>query len=394
MCSRLPTVSAAVLLLVHLADSDAHAATRSVTTAAALTAALAEASPGDEIVLRDGTYQGNFSLAASGTAEHPITLRAEHPLQATFSRSLVELKGSYGVVRDFVFERSGVGITGNFNEVGRSLFREGDPARGRLKAAVWTSGAASHNRIHHNEVTRWNTFGFRIWQPEAQTTGNRIDHNYIHDYRNGESSNEPEVFQVGSTQASSNVNVATLVEYNLVERVSITGELLSLKSSGNLVRGNTFIEIHGSVQGRHGCNNTFLNNTLIGGKTVLRAYGDNHRLIGNRLVGADIIVSPGDITQDALRKLDGHGAHPAARNQWVAANVLEQGGRIVIGEGGRSTFVIPAQNTTVAGNTGPVITEGAALRHTGTTLLAAYDGDAGQPVTMTRAQVGPGAADR
>ena len=93
---------------------------------------------------------------------------------------------------------------------------------------------------------------------------------------------------------------ATTIEYNLVERVAITGELLSLKSSGNLVRGNTFVDIHGAVQGRHGCNNTFLNNTLIGGKTVLRAYGDNHRLIGSRWSGSISWSSPGDVTQDAL----------------------------------------------------------------------------------------------
>ena len=53
-----------------------------------------------------------------------------------------------------------------------------------------------------------------------------------------------------------------------------------------------------------------------------------------------------------------------------------------------------ARNQSVAGNTGPVITEGTGFRQTGTTLLASYDGDAGQPVMMTRAQVGPAATER
>jgi poly(beta-D-mannuronate) lyase len=377
-----------------VAGTGAHGATHVVANEAALAAALANAAAGDEIVVRDGNYRGNFQLAQSGTAERPILVRAEHPLKALLRDSLFELKGNHGGLRGLVFEGSQVGITGSFNDVGHNLFRNGDtPPPPKMKGAVWTSGGASHNRIHHNELTRWSTFGFRIWQPEAQTTGNRIDHNYVHDYSNQRSGNEPEVFQVGSTQASSNVNVATIVEYNLVERVSITGELLSLKSSGNLIRGNTFIDIRGSVQGRHGCNNTFLNNTLMGGKTVLRAYGDNHRLIGNRLVGADIVVSPGDVTQDQLRKIDDHGTHPAARHQIVAGNVLEQGGKIRIGEGGRESFTIPAQDTSVAGNTGPVVSEGPGLRHTGTTLSAAYEGEAGTPVLMTRAEVGPGAPD-
>jgi poly(beta-D-mannuronate) lyase len=247
----------------------AFAASTIVSSEAALAAALAAASPGDEIVLRDGAYRGKFELGASGSAERPIVVRAEHPLRAIFEESHFELKGRHGVLRDFVFEGSGVAISGSFNDVSHSLFRSsGGPAKA-LKAAVWTSGGASYNRIHHNELTRWSTFGFRIWQPDAATRGNRIDHNYIHDYSNRESSNEPEVFQIGSSQTTSNVDLASVIEYNLVERVRITGELLSLKSSGNLVRGNTFVDITGAVQGRHGSNNTFLNNSLIGGKTVL-----------------------------------------------------------------------------------------------------------------------------
>jgi hypothetical protein len=387
------TRSFAASALIALAGIEAFAATRIVSTDGALTAALAEASSGDEIVLRDGSYRGNFQLARSGTAEHATVVRAEHPLKATFSGSLLELKGNYAVVRDFVFEGSQISIIGNFNDVAHSVFRHSDRAPGRLKAAVWTSGGASNNRIHHNELTNWSTFGFRIWEPTAATNGNRIDHNYIHDYSNRQSSNEPEVFQVGSSQTTSNVNVATVIEYNLVERVRITGELLSLKSSGNVVRGNTFIDIYGAVQGRHGRQNTFINNMLIGGKTVLRAYGDDHRLIGNRLVAADIMVSPGDVTQDELRKVDSHGTHPAARNEVIALNVLEQGGQIMIGKALRTTYVIPAQDTVAAANVGPVVTEGADFKHTGTKLLAEYSGDAGAPVLMTRAHVGPGAPD-
>jgi hypothetical protein len=45
-----------------------------VTTAAALTAALASAKPGQTIQLANGTYSGRFSIAGSGTASAQITL--------------------------------------------------------------------------------------------------------------------------------------------------------------------------------------------------------------------------------------------------------------------------------------------------------------------------------
>lgn len=45
-----------------------------VSTAAQLTAALKAAKPGQTIALKDGTYTGKFTAAASGTASAPITL--------------------------------------------------------------------------------------------------------------------------------------------------------------------------------------------------------------------------------------------------------------------------------------------------------------------------------
>ncbi|MDO8544520.1 MAG: DUF1961 family protein [Opitutaceae bacterium] len=383
-----------VLCVIALGAARGFAGTTVVTGADNLAATLARARPGDEIVLQDGAYRGTFTLANSGTADRPITIRPQHPQQAIFSRSLIALSGNHGVLTGFVFERSQVTISGDYNRVAHSVFRFSDDRPAGMQAAVRTLGDASHNRIHHNEITDWSTYGFRVLQPTKRTTANRIDHNYIHDYSNTRSSNEPEAIQIGSNNTISNLNVATVIEYNLVERVRITGELLSLKTSGNIVRGNTFVDIHGAVQGRHGNNNTFINNTIIGGKAVLRAYGDSHRLIGNRLTGgADIIVPAGDVTQDALQKPDGKGGHPVARHQWVAVNVVEGGGRILVGKGLQSAEAHPAEDTTLAGNTGLVVKDGPELKQKATRTMATYGGDPGQPVVMTREQVGPGAPD-
>jgi hypothetical protein len=46
-----------------------------VSDAASLSAALAGAQPGDELVLADGTYTGTFSFTATGTTQDPIIIR-------------------------------------------------------------------------------------------------------------------------------------------------------------------------------------------------------------------------------------------------------------------------------------------------------------------------------
>ena len=84
------------------------AAAALVDSAAALTAALAQANPGDEILLRDGVYRGKFTLAQSGRAGQPIVVRAENARRATFDRTLFQLEGNHGVLTDLVFERSQV----------------------------------------------------------------------------------------------------------------------------------------------------------------------------------------------------------------------------------------------------------------------------------------------
>lgn len=382
------TFLTALVLVLAAATTITAAATVSVGNSAALTAALAQANPGDEIVLENGVYRGTFTLERSGEPTRPITIRAATPRQVIFSETLFTLTRNHGVLSGLIFERSQVTIRGDHNRVGRSVFRRSEPRPKGMNAAVQIAGGGSHNRIHHNELTGWSTYGFRIVQPNKRMTGNRIDHNYLHDYVIDQKSNSPEAIQIGSSNEITHLNLATIIERNLIERVRIRGELLSLKTSGNVVRENTFIDAGSSVQARHGTGNTFLNNTLIHA-SVLRAYGDRHRLIGNRLVATELIVPSGDVTQDELGKPGGRG-HPSARQQLVAGNLLEQGARIIVGQG-HGPFA--AEDTILAGNSGPVVSEGAELRHSGTKMTPTYDGDAGTPVRLTREQVGPGAPE-
>jgi parallel beta-helix repeat protein len=80
-----------VLAALCLAKA-AHAGVIQVSTPVELTAAIANASAGDEIVLAGGTYLlGNVTCAAVGSASQPIVVRAESPLAAK-----IEFNGGEG----------------------------------------------------------------------------------------------------------------------------------------------------------------------------------------------------------------------------------------------------------------------------------------------------------
>jgi len=65
-----------LLTFISLSNiAQASSCSLSVTTAAELTDALSNASPGQVICLADGTYNGNFVITNSGTEASPITLR-------------------------------------------------------------------------------------------------------------------------------------------------------------------------------------------------------------------------------------------------------------------------------------------------------------------------------
>jgi hypothetical protein len=121
--------------------------------------------------------------------------------------------------------------------------------------------------------------------------------------------------------------------------------------------------------------------------------GDARVQLGARALEDAAVGGIANQREDTLRRPDGTGGHPAARQQLVAANILEHGGRILVGHGSKAGCPIAAENITLAGNKGVMVSEGAAFKHTGTTILASYDGDAGTPVRVTREQVGPGAPD-
>jgi hypothetical protein len=340
----------------------------------ALDTGLDRAQAGDEVVLLDGTYTSGVTLSRSGTAAQPIVIRSQHQGGARFSNAAIVLAGNDGQVQGVIMEGRGIAISGHHNRVSRTLFRNtsGTPA-------IEITGTGSFNRVDYNEITNWNGYGIRLRQPQDGMTGNRFDHNYIHD--NPQVSNA-EAIKLGD-RPYTNLNLGTLIAYNLLEGIATDedNEIISIKSSGNTIFANTFRNSEdNTLTIRHGAHNVVKNNTFI--NIHLGKYGDEHEIIGNRVVNGNIQVTAGDCTQEEVAT--GGGCYPVARRWLVAGNVVENGSIIV---GAQPDRPLPVEDAIVAGNQGPI----QLLHETGTQVRDVYDGDVGQPVLLTPDMVGPDA---
>jgi poly(beta-D-mannuronate) lyase len=110
-----------------------------------------------------------------------------------------------------------------------------------------------------------------------------IDHNYF--YRQTYSgSNGGESIRVGSSEYATS-NAYTTVEYNLFEQCNGDPEVISVKSSNNILRYNTFRNNDGSLVLRHGGSNTVDGNLFIHNTGGIRLYGHNEKIINNYFEG-------------------------------------------------------------------------------------------------------------
>lgn len=269
-----------------------------VSTAAELQTALDNAVAGTQIVLADGTYSTTapteFVLnGKNGTATNPITIRAANNGQADLSGAgtLHILNSSYVVIDGLTFTTlgaRGVWLDGSNNiRVTRSRFAL--QASGTDRIWLQVSGANSH----HNRIDR-NEFGPKsdtapLIAYEGDGAGNVsqydvIEYNYFHDVGPWVA-NGKETIRLGLSKVSLS-NGYNTIQYNLFENCDGEPEIVSVKSSNNLVRYNTFKTSKGGLTSRHGHSNTFYGNFFLGDgveteEAGIRIYGNDHKIYNN-----------------------------------------------------------------------------------------------------------------
>jgi chondroitinase B-like protein len=310
------------------AATEASPRTLAVSSAGQLSAALAQARPGDRVEVAAGDYGALIRVGRSGTAQAPITLVAATPGQARFTGSGgLDLTGvSHVVVQGFVFANdAGLTVPGDAasNQVTRNVF-QGDPSGADLTVK------ANDTEVDHNTFQNRTAEGvyLQVVGPGSHDMAQRVHvhHNYFYNHQfKGNNGGESIRFGLSGRQHA----VANgLIEDNLFNKADGDSEAISVKSSDNVVRYNTIINSRGTLSLRHGWNTLVEGNILIGGTTGIRFFGNNHTIINNIVqdtAGTAMEFGGGEVRDDTTSGTD----HEAADHCVVAFNTLSGSGNIV-----------------------------------------------------------------
>jgi poly(beta-D-mannuronate) lyase len=307
-----------------------------VSTSAALGTAIGDGQPGDCIVLADGSYTfPTIGLKASEAS--PIVIKAENTLKAVVSSGNLQLSGAaFVIVQGLMWNGTGQIKLADCDHCRISRFRIQRMENGE-NDWVTLSGTSHHCRVDHNE------FG-----PQDQVSNmvmlsgvgnqivqfNRIDHNYFHDVHFS-GGNGWEIIRAGLSGWTFS-SAHNTIEQNLFRSTASDPEVISVKSSDNVIRYNTMRASNGQFTLRHGNNTMVYGNYILGdgvtGSAGMRVYGGGHKIFNNYIAGVDGL----GINIDGGESDDKSGAltdHKVAYDVQVLFNTVVADRGISIGSG-------------------------------------------------------------
>jgi poly(beta-D-mannuronate) lyase len=368
-----------------------------------LMAATAKPTPGDSIILADGEWRdADIVLRGDAKATASITLTAEHPGKAILvGASRIRMAGRYLVVSNLVFRDGhapGDAViafrtdTKHWAEHSRvtgvviDRFNNSD----RRAEDHWVSIYGNDNRIDHSHFEGKANAGAMmiVVRQKGMPLDNRarIDHNYFGP-RPPLGSNGGETIRIGTSEESGS-DSHTVVEDNVFEHCDGEVEIVSVKSGGNSVRRNLFLESQGSVVLRHGNGNVVEDNVFLGRGQPhtggIRVINERQVIRNNYLEGMGGV----DFTS-ALAVMNGVPNSPVNRYMPVRQALIERNSflavtQVTIGAGADGERSQPPQDTRIAGN---LITSAK-----GATDVLRFDADASGVTFAGNVLAGSGAA--
>lgn len=253
---------------------------------------LKHAVPGSQIIVRDGEY-ADVLLKWEGRGD--VTVRPQTPGGVVITgASALKMYGEGLTVQGLHFDRchASRGTILEFRNGDRlarncrlteCVFTDCNPVR-RDIAYSYVHLYGRNNRVDHCSFLGKKNLGVTLIvmlsHPECDDNHHQIDHNWFGP-RPVYGSNGAETIRIGTSQQCMQ-NSRTELSHNLFERCNGEVEVISVKSSENVIRDNVLYECEGVLALRHGDRNQALNNLFIGhGK---RNTG------GIRIVGEDQVV--------------------------------------------------------------------------------------------------------
>ncbi|WP_114781905.1 polysaccharide lyase 6 family protein [Botryobacter ruber] len=287
-----------------------HGNTVHVKNISELTAAMAAAQPGDQLVMADGTWQDAvIDFNATATEAAPITLKAQTPGKVILTGSSKLTFSKPYLIADGLLFQNGIPASGNVIDFKTNHCRLTNTAVVDYNPPVSTQGyywvffSGSHNQVENCYFKGKNNNQPLIGNDQDDSRYNKVNHCYFKDipYSNV---NGREIFRIwgyGRSEELGDDGGFFTIEYNLFERAHGEGtEIISFKSNHNVARYNTIIATRGGITGRSGNYNTVEGNFILGqkeqGTSGIRMAGQGHKVLNNYIA---------DVTGDGLTLMTG-----------------------------------------------------------------------------------------
>ena len=286
-----------------------------MSTNAALSTAISNASAGTTIVLANGTWTNvQISINKTGTALNPIVIKAQTPGSVFFEgNSYVKMGGAYIYFEGVVFRNpSNLNVDNSVITFKNSANCDNckltnvkiDSYNGTSAQSTstfkWVLVNGQNNEISYcSFIGKYGVGSIINDNRDAPSSGNpdpdytKIHHNYFASRRPvGEINvlNDQDAIRIGNS-ATSLFDSFTEVYENYFDDFSGEIEVISNKSCNNKYYNNTFRDYQGCLTLRHGNNcevygNFFIanNNNFSGG---IRVMGENHKIYNNYIEGVN-----------------------------------------------------------------------------------------------------------
>lgn len=310
LIKRLPFLL--ILLLVSISTN----AQTLVSTTAELTSALNSASPGDEIVMKNGTWTDvEMNFSASGTSSNPVILRAETTGSVFIEgNSHLYMGGTYVIVDGLIFQNASNLVVDGDNIDPLIQFRDkykndcdnctltnikinsynGTEAQSTA-VFKWIYVEGQYNEISYSSFVGKYGVGSIINDNRNGTGANytKIHHNYFGDRISVgpvNDLNDQDAIRIGNSSTSLSDSYTEIFS-NYFNNWAGEIEIISNKSGKNKYYNNTFRNYHGSLTLRHGngCevfDNFFFANNMHTSAGI-RVIGEDHLIYNNYIEGVN-----------------------------------------------------------------------------------------------------------
>ena len=280
---------------------------------------LANARPGDVVMLKNGTWKdASLIVTKGGDEKRPLLIRAETPGQVVLcGASSLQLNAPYVTVDGLVFKEGGlresksnvIEMNSHHCILQNTAVIDYNPPTFKT-TYHWVFIPGHHNLVNKCYFKGKNNQGPVIATKEPDCRYNSVTGCYFRDIPLMIKANGREIIKVvgeGHVSAGSQDGAFCTIEGNLFDHADGEGvEFISLKSNFNKVLGNTFVASAGCLNIRRGSYNELKDNVILG-RAVERAQGirmaGEHNVVEHNFISGceyGIQISSGEYFAKAL----------------------------------------------------------------------------------------------